>query len=248
MISDLAHILTSPLVHAPILFILCYAFIKLDIYKKTFKRLAVLPVVWLFLCSSPYPSALMIKHLEDQYEVVPVTSEKWKQTEAIVVLACFYKNDEKQPFVSNWLNCSLQRNLHAALMFKTQPMPIYLAGEKLHEKHSLAIASYNKLFFEKLNINPVKTLAKGLDTKTEIEALIPLLRGKYISLVTSASHLPRAMKYFESSGVEVLPIPVEHLSNSKIEPSLGLPNASSIYRSERAIHEYLGLIYQWFIR
>ncbi len=91
------------------------------------------------------------------------------------------------------------------------------------------------------------TTPSGFNTETEAQALSLSLQGKAISLVTSASHLPRAVKYFEDLGIRVLPIPVEHFSQRKIEPMIGLPNASSLYRSERAIHEYLGLIYQHYL-
>jgi uncharacterized SAM-binding protein YcdF (DUF218 family) len=89
---------------------------------------------------------------------------------------------------------------------------------------------------------------KGINTETEVKALASILKGRYISLVTSASHLPRAVSYFKESNIPVLPIPVEHLSRKNIEPVVGLPNAASLYRSERAIHEHLGLIYQKYIR
>ena len=74
------------------------------------------------------------------------------------------------------------------------------------------------------------------------------IMSQSISLVTSASHHPRAVKYFEEFGVKVLPIPVEHFSRIQIEPMIDFPNARSLYRSERAIHEYLGLIYQKYMR
>ncbi|MDU0356342.1 ElyC/SanA/YdcF family protein [Paraglaciecola aquimarina] len=91
-------------------------------------------------------------------------------------------------------------------------------------------------------------MAEGSNTETEAAALAPLLKDKYISLVTSARHLPRAVTYFEDLGIKVLPIPVEHLATKKIQFKLGWPSARSLRKSEKAIHEYLGLIYQKFIR
>jgi uncharacterized SAM-binding protein YcdF (DUF218 family) len=103
---------------------------------------------------------------------------------------------------------------------------------------------------EKMGVDSkdVFTVAKGRNTESEAKALASLLNGKTISLVTSASHLPRAVKYFEDYNVKVLPIPVEHLSRRRIKPMINLPNALSLYRSERAIHEYLGLFYQNHLR
>ena len=99
-----------------------------------------------------------------------------------------------------------------------------------------------------MNSADIFILAKGVNTETEANALISIFDGKHIPLVTSASHLPGAVFYFEEKNIQVLPIPVEHLSRRSIEPVFGLPNAASLYRSERAIHEYLGLIYQKYVR
>lgn len=209
-----------------------------------------MPVLWLYICSLTYPSVLMIKHLEDKSSVVHIDSKEWRETEAIVVLACYYFEDEELPFVSHWPNCSMQRNLHATLMHEEKNTPIYLAGGIISKNHTKSLAEHNKSFFETLGVKSsrIHTILEGRNTETEAAALAPLLEGKYISLVTSASHMPRAVYYFENLGIKVLPIPVDHMSNKKIEPMLGLPNARSLYRSERAIHEYLGLIYQQYIR
>jgi uncharacterized SAM-binding protein YcdF (DUF218 family) len=197
-----------------------------------------------------YPSVFLIKHLEDKYPVIPVGSEEWQKTEAIVVLACNYFEDNDLPFVSRWPNCSLQRNLHAALMYRKHKMPIFLAGDILGSTDKFTQASHNQYFFEQMGVDSadIFILPKGVNTETEVNALTSILDGKHISLVTSASHLPRAVFYFEEKNIQVLPIPVEHLSRKSVEPVIGLPNAASLYRSERAIHEYLGLIYQRYVR
>lgn len=249
-LASIANTLSSPLVHVPVLFVFCRIMAALNFYTKAFNWLSLLPIFWLYICSLTYPSVLMIKHLEDKYPVVHIDSNEWKQTEAIVVLACYYFEDTGLPFVSRWPNCSLQRNLHASLMYSKHSMPIYLAGDILGRKHIKSMAMYNMSFFETLGIQTkdIITNPEGRNTEGEALALAKLLEGKYISLVTSASHMPRAVKYFENFGIKVLPIPVDHLSNTTIEPTLGLPNARSLRRSEKAIHEYLGLIYQQFIR
>ncbi|MFT5814591.1 MAG: uncharacterized SAM-binding protein YcdF (DUF218 family) [Psychroserpens sp.] len=135
-------------------------------------------------------------------------------------------------------------------MYKKHNLPIYLAGEILGDKDKYPQAHHNRYFLETLgvDIKDIFTVTNGRNTESEVKALASVLDGKSISLVTSASHLPRAVKYFEDYNVKVLPIPVEHLSRSSIKPMIDLPNALSLYRSERAIHEYLGLIYQHYLR
>jgi uncharacterized SAM-binding protein YcdF (DUF218 family) len=248
-LAYVASILSSPLIHGPILFGIIRIMAHFSKKPRIYNYVSFIPLIWLFLCSMTYPSVVLIKNLEDKYPVVFLQSEEWRKTDAIVVLACYHFEDDELPFVSRWPNCSLQRNLHAALMYKAHALPIYLAAGISGNKNKYSLAEHNQSFFEKMGVNSadIFTIPKGFNTESEAKALSSLLQGKWISLVTSASHLPRAVKYFEDLGIKVLPIPVEHFSRRKIEPMINLPNATSLYRSERAIHEYLGLIYQDYL-
>jgi uncharacterized SAM-binding protein YcdF (DUF218 family) len=248
-LAYVASILSSPLIHGPILFGIIRIMAHFSKKPRIYNYVSFIPLIWLFLCSMTYPSVVLIKNLADKYPVVFLQSEEWRKTDAIVVLACYHFEDDELPFVSRWPNCSLQRNLHAALMYKAHALPIYLAAGISGNKNKYSLAEHNQSFFEKMGVNSadIFTIPKGFNTESEAKALSSLLQGKWISMVTSASHLPRAVKYFEDLGIKVLPIPVEHFSRRKIEPMINLPNATSLYRSERAIHEYLGLIYQDYL-
>jgi uncharacterized SAM-binding protein YcdF (DUF218 family) len=250
MLASIASFFSSPLVHSLTLFAIFKILSCAKIKPNFFSYLSFVPLLWLLICSMSYPSVLLIKHLEDKYPVIPLESQEWRKTEAIVVLACNHFEDGNLPFVSRWPNCSLQRNLHAALMYREHAMPIFLAGDILGSTDKFTQASHNQYFFEQMGVDSadIFILPKGVNTETEVKALVSILDGRSISLVTSASHLPRALFYFEENNIQVLPIPVEHFSRKTVEPVVGLPNAASLYRSERAIHEYLGLIYQKYIR
>jgi uncharacterized SAM-binding protein YcdF (DUF218 family) len=250
MLASIVSTFSSPLVHSLTLFAIFKILSHTKIKPSFFSYLTIFPLLWLLICSMTYPSVLLIKHLEDKYPVIPIQSQEWRKTEAIVVLACNYFEDNGLPFVSRWPNCSLQRNLHAVLMYREHAMPIFLAGDILGSNDKYSQASHNKYFFEQMGVDSadIFIVPKGVNTETEVNALASILDGRNISLVTSASHLPRAVFYFEEKNIQVLPIPVEHFSRKSVEPMIGLPNAASLYRSERAIHEYLGLIYQKYVR
>lgn len=250
MLASIATTFTSPLVHSLTLYAIFKILSHTKFKPKFFSYLSVVPLLWLLICSMTYPSILLIKHLEDKYPVIPLESLEWRKTDVIVVLACNYYEEDALPFVSRWPNCSLQRNLHAALMYLEHPMPIYLAGDILGSDDEYSQASHNKDFFVKMGVKntDIFTIPKGVNTETEVNALASLLNGRHISLVTSASHLPRAVVYFEENNIQVLPIPVEHFSRVDVSPVFALPNATTLYKNERAIHEYLGLIYQKYFR
>ena len=83
------------------------------------------------------------------------------------------------------------------------------------------------------------------DTRQEAELLAPLLRGRPFALVTSASHMPRALALFRAQGLEPIPAPTGHLS--KVSPSLDLldfvPDENALARARFAWHEILGRLW-----
>ena len=187
MLASIASTFSSPLVHSLTLFAI-FKVLSHTRFKPTFfSYLSIVPLLWLLICSMTYPSVLLIKYLEDKYPVIPLQSDEWRKTQAIVVLACNYFEDDNLPFVSRWPNCSMQRNLHAALMYREHPMPIFLAGDILGSTDKDPQASHNKYFFEQMGVNSddIYIIPKGVNTETEVNALASILNGRHISLVTS---------------------------------------------------------------
>ncbi len=62
-------------------------------------------------------------------------------------------------------------------------------------------------------------------------------------LITSASHMPRALACFRKQGIEPFPYPVDFISRlGRLNIASFLPKASSLAVTNRAIHEYVGLL------
>jgi uncharacterized SAM-binding protein YcdF (DUF218 family) len=98
-------------------------------------------------------------------------------------------------------------------MHREHPMPIILDGDVLGRDDKESQANYNEYFFELMGVDSedIFIVPKGRDIETEVNALVSILDGRNISLVTSASHLPRAVFYFEEKKIQVVPIPVDIL-------------------------------------
>ncbi|MDZ7696574.1 MAG: ElyC/SanA/YdcF family protein [Deltaproteobacteria bacterium] len=65
-------------------------------------------------------------------------------------------------------------------------------------------------------------------------------------LVTSASHMPRAMGLFRAQGLEPIAAPTEYMVKKReggLRPGDFFPSAGALEKAERAIHEYLGLLW-----
>jgi uncharacterized SAM-binding protein YcdF (DUF218 family) len=68
--------------------------------------------------------------------------------------------------------------------------------------------------------------------------------GQTWLLVTSASHMPRAMGCFRKAGWNVLPIPCDHVAaTGSWQPSLDA--VTSIGRFHKGLHEWVGLAAYW---
>ncbi len=60
-------------------------------------------------------------------------------------------------------------------------------------------------------------------------------------LVTSAYHMPRAMALFTAQHMHPIPAPTQFIGLTQLSIKTVIPNASSLFLSDLAIHEYLGL-------
>ncbi|MDQ7032029.1 MAG: ElyC/SanA/YdcF family protein [Desulfonauticus sp.] len=84
---------------------------------------------------------------------------------------------------------------------------------------------------------------RSLDTRDEVIFLKPMLQGKKFILVTSASHMPRAVALFKKEGLQPIPSPSSYLSK-KTSHYLWwsyFPSFSGLHKSERLCYELLGL-------
>lgn len=68
---------------------------------------------------------------------------------------------------------------------------------------------------------------------------------KRVVLVTSAWHLPRAMRQFKVAGVELVPFPVDYrgLSNRLLPYLDWIPTAGSLQKTEMALRECYGMAF-----
>jgi uncharacterized SAM-binding protein YcdF (DUF218 family) len=90
----------------------------------------------------------------------------------------------------------------------------------------------------------IVTLTGSLDTHDEARAVAGLLGSTPFILVTSAFHMPRALWLMERAGVRPIPAPVGQRARGMDGSVIGalIPTSYGLYESERALHEYLGLL------
>ena len=91
----------------------------------------------------------------------------------------------------------------------------------------------------------LRVLDEPADTGEEARAVAALLgEGSEIVLVTSASHMPRAMRHFQQAGLRPIAAPTHYLALHHAPGTLEywVPSARHLRKSERAVYEWLGML------
>jgi uncharacterized SAM-binding protein YcdF (DUF218 family) len=89
----------------------------------------------------------------------------------------------------------------------------------------------------------IVVLDRPPDTNAEARAVTALLGQAPFVLVTSASHMPRAVRLMERAGAHPIPAP----TGQRVDESAGgtwrrwIPASGGLRKTESALHEYLGL-------
>jgi uncharacterized SAM-binding protein YcdF (DUF218 family) len=86
-------------------------------------------------------------------------------------------------------------------------------------------------------------LNRPLDTGAEARSVAALIGEAPFILVTSAYHMPRAMRLMQRAGAHPIPAPTGQLANESANNRWRnmLPTSAGLGKTERALHEYLGL-------
>lgn len=82
------------------------------------------------------------------------------------------------------------------------------------------------------------------DTVEEIRAIRARVGDAPMLLVTSAAHMPRAMRYAARAGLRAVAAPTGNLADPepRARTWIPVPSGTALRRTETALHEYLGLL------
>ena len=89
--------------------------------------------------------------------------------------------------------------------------------------------------------------SRSRDTEDEARLIERIVKGDDFVLVTSAAHMPRSIRLFQSVGTNPIPAPTGHQvrRGQRGGPSISFPSAWSLVKTQEAVHEYMGLVWVW---
>ncbi|WP_375054960.1 ElyC/SanA/YdcF family protein [Zobellella sp. DQSA1] len=239
--------LGSLLLPLPLLLFLGFwgLFLLLLRHKRSGIGLLVLSLgTLLLLATRPVANALMAP-LESRYPPHELTAEP---VQDIIVLGAAQVADPRLPLLSQLGQAGLYRIAEGVRLAHAYPQArLILSGYAGGEGRTSAELYGEVAVALGIARQRLLMLPKPKDTAEEARAIAPLILHRRAVLVTSASHMPRAMALFAAAGAAPLAAPVDHQvreSGAALPLYTYLPRARYLWRSEQAWHEYLGLWWQ----
>lgn len=232
-----------------VLLILAAGLVLLYLGRPRTGRAAVAASLALLLLLSSQPvGRLLLLPLESRHEPL-VLSERHSGIRWVVVLGSHVSDASGQPAVTRLSGVASLRlaeglRIHNAL---EESRLILSGGTVFAGAASATVMSRAAL---SLGADPARleTHPGPRNTEEEAQVLREKLGDEPFILVTSASHMPRAMALARGAGLKPIPAPTVWRTRGGApegDPRRWLPSSGGLAMSERAFHEYLGLAWVW---
>ena len=225
--------------------------------KQRWGKICVLASFTLLLLFSTGPfSGWMLASLEHRYTPFRAEDQEagWKP-EFVVVLGGDHDWNPTIPAESRVGHRTAAR-LSEGVRLKQQIYPestLVVTGGKVSKNQKMSIAEDMAALAKLWGVSEAQIFVEdqSKDTKDHVAYLRDKLAGRDFAIVTSASHMPRAMALFEKAGLKPVAAPVTFytgtpfLAEAKPDGRLSwksfLPKQSNLQKAERAFYEYMGL-------
>ncbi len=216
--------------------------------KKTGKFFQLTGIAVLLVASSPMAAGLLTKRLEHWY--TPVVAAEAPHADAIVLLGGALSLP-LSPRVSEELTEASDRVLYAARLYRAgKARRILVTGGNVFEQQEGVKSEswYISRLLQEWGVPAPAILIEDSsqntrENATESKKILDRENIETILLVTSASHMPRALATFRGEGINAIPAPVDYIVVNYAQPMVLdiLPSAGALFLTTRTIREYLGI-------
>ncbi len=244
-------LLTQLLMPLSIFWLMVFFSVLLLLFKKRSAGYGVMvfSLIWLWIFSAgPVPDMLM-KSLEQRYTaLVEIPEDLLDGREVhIMVLGGGHVSDQSLP-PSNQLNVTALGRLMEGIRVHTA-IPgsklIVSGGSGFDSTDQAEVLAQAAISFG-VDESSIIKLGESTNTFQEARAYFNKFGVTYpLVVVTSASHMHRAIWVFENRGLSPVAAPANHkIKDRNVRyPYEWIPKAEKIRRSERAFHEYIGILW-----
>ncbi len=237
---------------------LVLGFLLIALEKRIGKYLLFLGIISFFAFSSSPLSTALLARLEKRYP--PLLDAKGVgNVDTIVLLTTAAWKDPHVPLTSQVGETTVSRLLEAIRLFHLIPgAKVVISGGPLgSDDRDIPVSRIVGDLARAMGIPEGRMMLETSSTNTyengvEIQKI---LGERPFLLVTSASHLPRAIAVFHKLGLSPIPAPADfriirarpHVDATGVEllkeMISALPSSNNLAHSERTLHEYVGFIW-----
>ena len=246
--------LFSPLPVCLELLIIGVMLLWLTRHQRLGKTLVTMGILLLILVSSEGFSGRLIHTLEAQYPPLTLSSIPSKltgegegSTPWIVVLAGGVTPSPSRPIQLQVSHDSRVRLLEGIRLYHMLPgSKLILTGGIGYPLESEATVLSRLAQTLGVHKDDMILETRSRDTKDHPLNVGLIVENEPFILVTSAVHMPRAVRLFAKQGMNPIPAPAGHWKPKKyVWPEYYFPRSQGTRLAELAFHEYLGLGWAW---
>lgn len=243
---ELKKIISALLMPLPALLIIGLAGLMLIMFTKKQKSgcfVVLFSFVGIFLIAFQPVSSRLLMPIERQYSAFFPVDEP---IDYVMVLGSGHVVDDEIPPTSELSRTGLMR-----LAEGIRIMRIYPGSKLILSGYSGGLEVSNARMMAKVALalgvskSDIILLETAKDTWEEARQASAFVSNRKMVLVTSASHMTRALAEFHSAGVKPYPAPTNYLAHNNITQSWTrfAPRAVNLEQTERYWHETLGLLW-----
>lgn len=209
-------------------------------YPRSGKSLIAISACWLALTSWHPVADRLLKPFETQYPSFDIQ----QPIDAVVVLGGCHASDASMPPASQLCSSSLYRLIEGMRILNANPdAQLLVSGYAAMDERPHAQVLKEVAISLGVPEHRIQTFPTPRDTEEEAQAMHSTLMNKRFALVSEASHLPRAMHFFVQQQLTPIAAPAMRMSKDEFDWPL---EARAALKTERAMYEGLGRIWQWF--
>ncbi len=224
-------------------------------HKRLWGRgLIVLSLAAFWLLSTEPVRDMLLSPLENAYPTLSVDSRFDAKEMAVVLLGGgLYKKAPEYGGVDSLSGHAMMRTLYAARLARQNGMRVFATGGAVLSETTEPEGVVMKRWLIEFGVTETSITVESLanNTRENAENLRLLLQQQGIMnilLVTTAWHMPRAVRAFEAQGIQVIPAPCSYVVER--EPyglRSYLPRGDVFADSCDGLHEYLGMFWYRFM-
>lgn len=213
--------------------------------RRISRRLLLLPLLFLLLITCRPLADWVAAPLEFAYPAFQNQPVKH-----IAVLGCSHSEASYLPLSSQPEPCSLARLIEAAQIWRAQPQAIIHLSGSIADRR-IAHTELEKKFLLTLGIpaDVIRQHTDATDTEGEVTLLAKAVPAdEPMALVTTAMHMPRAMRWFTLHQRTPIAAPTDYRIRRTYADSrwpVWIPQLNATITLGDAYYEYAGLFEQW---